>query len=226
MTAEYLIFDFADQTTLLDKDQILRLLIAITQSERATSINASRRRLSATTRRGSIYVPNAPETLANAWNNAIRAVQRYNGYWMEFENADKLRFSFGFDPTAAGRLVPDRQARRSAQRRGFARVRPFRRTNLQHVAPALRLRLVLLRQPRDAGDRRRPGGALGHQFLRHGADLRAGRERIDAVPAYRKAELDGGVLLEMSANPITRPQIKHYREASAALGFAKYYQGG
>ena len=53
-----------------------------------------------------------------------------------------------------------------------------------------------------------------------------GRDRIDAAPAQRKAELDGGVLIEVAANPITRPQIKNYREASAALGFSKYYQGG
>jgi hypothetical protein len=43
----------------------------------------------------------------------------------------------------------------------------------------------------------------------------------------RSADLaDGGLLLELSPNPITRPQIKNYRDASAALGFTRYFQGG
>ncbi len=41
------------------------------------------------------------------------------------------------------------------------------------------------------------------------------------------ADLDGGgLLIALSENPITRPQIQNYREATAALGFSRYFQGG
>lgn len=224
MTAEYILFDFADDTTLLDKDNIVRLLIAIAEGD---TFQFLKKAIVCDDSPGVIYVPNTPETLANAWNNAIRAVLRYNGYWMEFENADHLKFAFGFDPKAAQRLFLTAQR---ADLRDDDRLREFLRIaglifNILHPLYGVGLFSYDSHSTPDvAAD---PAALWDYNFYGAGLISGFGRDVIDAIPAYRKADLDdGGVLLEMSPNPITRPQIKNYREASAALGFSKYYQGG
>ena len=142
MSTEYILFDFADETTLLNKDNMVRLLIAIAEGD---TFHFLKKAIVCDDSPGLIYVPNSPETLANAWNNAIRALQRYNGYWMEFENAAKLKFSFGFDPNdrRGGCFWRAKKADLRADDIA-ARVRPHRRTDLQHAASALRLRAVLV----------------------------------------------------------------------------------
>ncbi len=201
----------------------MRLLIAITEDD---VYKCLKKAIVCDDSPGLIYVPNAPETLANAWNNAIRAVQRYNGYWMEFENAAKLKFSFGFDPKAARRLFLMAQR---ADLRSDDALREFVRFgelifNTLHPLYGFGLFSYDSHETPEIGAD--PAALWDYNFFGAGLIYDVGRERIDAAPAYRKAELDGGVLIEVAANPITRPQIKHYREASAALGFAKYYQGG
>src|SRR3954470_20226674 len=101
MSSESILFDFADDTTLLSKDNMVRLLIMLAEGD---TFQFLKKAIVCDDSPGLNYVPNSLETLANAWNNAIRARQRYNGYWMEFENANGLRFSFGYDPDSAQRL--------------------------------------------------------------------------------------------------------------------------
>ena len=101
MSSESILFDFADEATLLNKDNMVRLLIAVAEGD---TFQFLKKAIVCDDSPGLNYVPNSPETLAGAWNNAIRARQRYNGYWMEFENASGLRLSFGFDPNEARRL--------------------------------------------------------------------------------------------------------------------------
>ncbi len=223
MTAEYLVFDFADETTLLDKDRILRLLIAICAGD---VYKCLKKAIVCDDSPGLIYVPNSPETLANAWNNAIRAEQRYNGYWMEFENDQKLKFSFGFDPNAGRRLF---LTAKRADLRSDDALREFVRFgemifNTLHPLYGFGMFSYDNHETPEIGAA--PAALWDYNFF--GAELidTLGHDKIDAASAFRKAELDGGVLIEVAANPITRPQIKHYREASAALGFSKYYQGG
>jgi hypothetical protein len=55
-----------------------------------------------------------------------------------------------------------------------------------------------------------------------------GRDKINAVPANRKASFDdGGVLLQLTPDPLgsRKPYTANYEAAVAALGAAKYQQG-
>ena len=59
------------------------------------------------------------------------------------------------------------------------------------------------------------------------SDPQTARETLETLPVWRRETFAGGsVLLELSENPTTRPLIKNYRDASAALGFRRYLQGG
>ncbi len=224
MTAEYILFDFADDATLLDKDHIVRLLVAIAEGD---TFQFLKKAIVCDDSPGITYVPNSPETLANAWNNAIRARQRYNGYWMEFENADGLRFSFGFDPDEAQRLF---LASKKTDLRANDALREYVRI-AELIFNTLRPRCGFGLFSYDAHETPEIGAdpAALWDYNFYGAELVHdwGRETLDALPAWRKADLaGGGLLLELSENPITRPAIRNYREGSAALGFGRYYQGG
>ncbi len=220
---EYIIFDFADDSTLLDKDNMLRLLMAIAEGDVYQFLKKA---IVCDDSPGLIYVPNSPETLANAWNNAIRAVQRYNGYWMEFENVDKLKFSFGFDPKAAQRsfLTAKREDLRSDDAlREYIRFGELIFNTLHPLYGFGLFSYDTHETPEIGAD---PTALWDYNFYGTGLIFELGRENLEETLAYRKAELDGGLLIEMAQNPITRPQIKHYRDAAATLGFSKYYQGG
>lgn len=224
MTAVSILFDFASDVTLLDKDNMVRLLIAVAEGDMFQFLKKA---IVCDDSPGLNYVPNSPETLANAWNNAIRARQRYNGYWMEFENAAGLRFSFGFDPDEGRRLflsAKKTDLRADDTLRAFVRVgeiifntlRPLYGVGLfsydSHETPEIDVM---------------PAALWDYNYFGAGLVYEWGHETLDAIPAWRKTELaGGGLLVELSENPITRPQIQNYREASAALGFARYFQGG
>lgn len=224
MTAEAILFDFADEATLLDKENVVRLLIALAAGDTWQFLKKA---IVCDDSLGLNYVPNSPETLANAWNNAIRARQRYNGYWMEFEDAAGLRFSFGFDPDAARRLFLN--ARKADLRSGDS-LRAFvgvAETIFNTLRPLYGFGLFSYDSHETPEIGAAPFAIWDYNFFGAGLVYDYGREQLDALPAYRQAELTGGgLLLELSENPITRPNIKHYRDASATLGFKRYFQGG
>ncbi len=226
MTAESILFDFADEATLLNKDNMVRLLIAL-----AGDFQFLKKAIVCDDSPGINYVPNSPETLANAWNNAIRARQRYNGYWMEFENAagarDRVRFSFGFDPAQARRLLltaTKSDLRNDDTLRAFIGVAE---TIFNCLTPVYGFGLFSydVHETQEIGTP--PFAVWDYNLFGAAWVTDYGREALAALPAARTAELaDGGLLLELSENPITRPAIKNYREAAAALGFSRYFQGG
>ena len=224
MTADMIVFDFADDRTLLNKEDMTRLLIAVAEGD---VFQFLKKAIVCDDSPGIIYVPNSPETLANAWNNAIRARQRYNGYWMEFENADKLLFSFGFDPDDARRLF---LSAKKADLRSDDNLRTFVHFGeviFNTLRPLYGFGLFSYDAHETPGIGIMPGALWDVNFFGAGLIHEWGREALDAIPAWRKADLaGGGLLLEFSENPITRPQIQNYRAASAALGFSRYYQGG
>src|SRR5664279_5531951 len=225
MTAESILFDFADETTLLDKDNMVRLLIALAAGY---TFRFLKKAIVCDDSPGLNYVLNSPETLANAWNNAIRAAQRYNGYWMEFENEQSLRFSFGFDPNAARRLfftAKKTDLRNDEAWREFVRIGEL---IFNTLCPMVGFGLFSY----DSHETPEIGAVIPDalwdiNFYSYGLTQEWGHATLDSLPIWRKADLaDGGVLLELSENPITRPQIKNYRDAAASLGFARYFQGG
>ncbi len=225
MAAEYILFDFADEATLLDKETMVRLLIAVAEGD---VFQFLKKAIVCDDSPGLNYVPNSPETLANAWNNAIRARQRYNGYWMECENTSGVRFAFGFDPDAARRLyftAKKEDLRKDEAWLEFVRIgtlifdtlRPMYGVGLfnydSHETPEIGAAM--------------PSALWDVNFYGYGLVQEWDRATLDSLPVWRKSDLNGGgLLLELSENPITRPAIKNYREASAALGFERYFQGG
>lgn len=224
MSAEYILFDFPDDTTLLNKDSMVRLLIAVAETGQFQFLKKA---IVCDDSPGLNYVPNEPETLANAWNNAIRARQRYNGYWMEFENEAGIRFAFGFDPDSARRLF---FTAKKADLRADNALRGFIAT-AELIFNTLRPEYAFGLFSYDSQDTPEigafPSALWDYNFFSGGLVHEFGRDALASVPAFHSSELvGGGLLLELSENPITRPQIKNYREASAALGFARYYQGG
>ena len=224
MSVESILFDFADERTLLDKANMVRLLAAVAEGD---TYQFLKKAIVCDDSPGLNYVPNSPETLANAWNNAIRARQRYNGYWMEFENAAGLRFSFGYDPDDARRLL---LSAKKTDLRADDNLREFVRTGeviFNTLRPLYGFGLFSYDAHETPEIGVMPGALWDFNFFGAGLIFDWGRETLETIPAWRKADLaGGGLLLELSENPITRPQIQNYREASAGLGFSKYYQGG
>lgn len=180
---------------------------------------------------GEIYVPNTPETLANAWSNAKRAAPRYNGgYWMEFENYDELKLAFGLDPKAPRRLmltIDTAQLRRrehAPNARAFVSVIELIYRTL-HPAYGYGLFSYDVHTPNPPGARVQAiwdynvfGPALVDQI---------GREKLGYLPVWRVVNFDdGGLLLELSPNPIAEAQayMQFYRHAAQMLGLV-YHQG-
>ncbi|MBI1259273.1 MAG: hypothetical protein GC204_17545 [Chloroflexi bacterium] len=225
MSSESILFDFADENTLLSKDNMTRLLIAVAEGD---AFQFLKKAIVCDDSPGINYVPNSPETLANAWNNAIRARQRYNGYWMEFENAAGLRFSFGFDPDAAQRLflsAKKADLRNDDNLRAFVRIGEVIFNTLRPMYGFGLFSYDVHETPEIAAPI--PAALWDINFFSYGLVQDWGRETLASLPVWREADIgSGGLLLELSQNPITRPQITNYREASAALGFARYFQGG
>lgn len=224
MSAESILFDFADDTTLLNDANMVRLLVAIAEGDRYQFLKKA---IVCDDSPGINYVPNAPETLANAWKNAIRARQRYNGYWMEFENGDGLRFSFGFDPSGARRLflsAKKTDLRADANLREFVR---FAELIFNTLHPVYGFGLFSYDAHETPEIAAAPSALWDVNLYSFGVVQEWGREAFTTLSAWRCADLaGGGVLLELSENPITRPVIMNYRNASAALGFKRYFQGG
>ncbi len=228
MSAESILFDFADEATLLNKDNMVRLLIALSVGD---TFQFLKKAIVCDDSPGLNYVVNSPETLVLAWNNAIRARQRYNGYWMEFENAASapagVRFSFGFDPDQALRLL---LTATKSDLRNDGNLRQFVGAaetifNCLHPVYGFGLFSYDVQETPEIGAE--PAALWDYNFYGLGLVNDLGRDQLEAVPAYRKTELaDGGFLLELTENPITRPNIKNYRDASATLGFKRYFQGG
>ena len=225
MSSESILFDFADETTLLSKDNMVRLMTGIAEGD---VFQFMKKAIVCDDSPGINYVPNSPETLTNAWNNAIRARQRYNGYWMEFENASGLRFSFGYDPTEARRLFLS--AKKTDLRNDDA-LREFVHIgevifNTLHPMYGFGLFSYDSHETPEIGAPV-PEALWDINFFSYRLVQEWGCETLATLPVWRETELEGGgLLLELSQNPITRPQITNYREASAALGFARYFQGG
>ncbi len=106
MTAEYLMFDFADETTLLDKDNMVRLLIAIAEGDVYQFLKKA---IVCDDSPGMIYVPNSPETLANAWNNAIRARAALQRLLDGVRERGQAQILVRLRPEGGAAAVPDRR---------------------------------------------------------------------------------------------------------------------
>jgi hypothetical protein len=180
-------------------------------------------------------VPNEPEMLDRAWSNAVRAAPRFGGaYWMEFENQSGLRLNFGFDPRQLKRLnltvnkgsINKPSDEPNVREREFVRIAILIYTMLR---PAYGYGLfnydVHMPDPPKAEIK----AIWDYNFFGPSLVESVGREKIFSLPAWQKTEFDdGGVLVEMSPNPVVdwKPYARNYKEAAAVLGVETYYQGG
>lgn len=225
MNGVYLIFEFADAATLSDKANILRLMSALSDSgwlflKKAIVCDGVP---------GDKYVP--ADMLPQAWENAIRAAPRYGGgYWMEMEDARQFKLSFGFNPKEPRRLFlsVDKMSIGASETntRAFVSVGE---TIYNTLRPAYGFGLFNYDShelpPIGAGIK----AAWDYNFL--GAEMVAqlGHAALHEIQAWGVAVLDdGGMLIEMSPNPVVqwRPYADAYKQAAAAFGVTQVNQGG
>lgn len=225
----YVLFDFLDGRLSADHAPILALLGSIAAHDRFRFLKKA---IVCDDSPGEVYVPNTPETLAGAWKNAQRALARYGGYWMEFEDTEGVKMSFGFTPQephrfllqTANRVLANRD--RSENARAFASV-------IQKIYTALQPHYgfgLFSYETHDSVEAGTPPFAVWDYNLFSPALVEQyGRERLLSLPAWRTVEFpDGGLLLEMSPNPLTEGLAyrEQYREAARLLGFDRVMIGG
>lgn len=226
MTSAYVMFDFSDDR-LLDHDRIVTLMRALADA----GWRFLKKAIVCDDVPGDLFVPNEPEFIERAWQNALRAAPRYGGgNWMEFQNIDDLKFSFGYDAKQPRRLmltVDTAQIRRRDQTphvrvlgslieliyRQLTPMYGFGLFSYDHHAPCAPDGIL-----RAVWDFNLFGSAMADQL---------GREKLRYLPAWRSVEFeDGGLLLELAANPIAdaAPYAQYYRHAAEVLG-VPYHQG-
>jgi hypothetical protein len=226
---EYILFDF-DDNRLADRINFVSLMIEIARDD---AFRFLKKAIVCEDVPGDLYVPNEPEMLDRAWSNAVRAAPRYGGaYWMEFENVSGLRLSFGFDPRHLKRLnltVNKSSISKSSDE-----------PNVRELVRIAKLIYMMLRPAYGYGffndDVHMPHppnaevkAVWDYNFFGHVLVESIGREKLLALPAWRKTEFDdGGVLVEMSPSPAAdwKSYTQNYKEAAAVLGLETYYQGG
>lgn len=215
-STEYILFDFAD-LRLADRATILRGMNALAEGDRFRFLKKA---IVCDDMPGEKYVPNTPELLDRAWTNAVRAAPRYGGaYWMEFEGASGAQFAFGFDPRKLKRLSVTISRSALAGPQGDAAA-----ADLFEAVDSLAYALgpdygyglfnydVHEAAPVGAG----PQAAWDINVFSAGRVQHIGREALKAVPAWRTVEIqDGGLLLALTANPVTGAQAS--REPARAL---------
>lgn len=225
MNGVYLIFEFADDSTLSDKANILRLMTALQE----TGWQFLKKAIVCDGVPGDKYVP--ADMLPQAWENAIRAAPRYGGgYWMEMEDAHTFRLSFGYSPKQARRLFlsVDKVSIGASETntRAFVNVAETSYNTLRpvygyglfnydiHELPAVGAGMTA------AWDYNFLSGALVHRY---------GQEALTSIAAWGVAVLDdGGMLIEMAPNPVIgwRAYADAYKQAAAAFGVTQVNQGG
>lgn len=225
---QYILFDFpADR--LPDDAAILALMSSIAAHDRFRFLKKA---IVCDDSPGDLYVPNTPSTLAGAWANAKRALARYGGYWMEFEDTEGVKLSFGYTPQAPRRLFLQTGSRVINQRDKSEHVRAFVSV-IQKMYDALHPDYACGLFNYENHDSLEPGtppfAVWDYNVFSPALVERFGRDLLLSIPAWRKVEFsDGGLLLEMSPMPLIDALAyrDHYKAAAAALGFEKVVMGG
>ncbi|MBE2269789.1 MAG: hypothetical protein IAE80_16250 [Anaerolinea sp.] len=225
---EYILFDFPDGR-LTDSAPILDLMGKIAHDDRFRFLKKA---IVCDDSPGDLYVPNTPETLAGAWKNAQRALVRYGGYWMEFEDTEGVKLSFGYTPQEPRRFflqmsssVLNNRKQPENARAVASVIQKIYNTLHPHYGCGL-----FSYENHDSVEVCAPPFAIWDFNLFSPALVEQyGRDRLLALPAWRKVEFpDGGLMLEMSPNPLTESLAYRdkYREAANALGLDRIIMGG
>jgi hypothetical protein len=228
-TPLYTFFDF-DDSRLADRTRIIRLMEDIAIGYGARFLKKA---IVCSDVPGEMHVPSEPEWLDQAWSNAVRAAPRYNGqYWMEFEHADGLKMSFGFDPRRLKRLslTVDRDALRGdAAQLHAACLLDTIALMATSLGPPYAFGLFNY-DTQDVPPVGAPPAAIwDYQVFGPALVDQIGRDRLAALPAHEVRVLpDGAVLVAMSASPVLAWQARRdaYRAAAQALGLAGVMHDG
>jgi hypothetical protein len=222
----YIVFDFDDER-LLDKANPVRLLKALA----AAGWRFLKKAVVCDEMPGDVYVPPEPALLARAWDNAIRAAPRYgNGCWMEADNPDGFRLSFGLYAAQPRRLflAADKNALGGSDKNAdsFAGAAEIA---FAALSPAYGFGLFNY----DAHDLPAVGAGIralwDYTFLGAALVEQVGNAALDAIDAHRNVRLDdGGRLLQMMRNPVIglAAAAERYRQGATALGLSQIRQGG
>ncbi len=225
---QYILFDFPDGR-LTDDAPILTLMGKIAEYDRFRFLKKA---IVCDDSPGDLYVPNTSPTLAGAWANAKRALARYGGYWMEFEDTEGVKMSFGYTPQEPRRLFLQVNSSVINKRDKPENVRAFVGV-MQKIYDALHPHYgcgLFNYENHDSVEPGTPPFAVWDYNLFSPALVEQfGRDRLLALPAWRKVEFkDGGLLLEMCSAPLIEAfaHREQYKASASALGFEKVIMGG
>ena len=225
---QYILFDFPDER-LTNDSLMFSLMGKIVENDRYRYLKKA---IVCDDSPGDIYVPNTPETLAGAWHNAKRALVRSGGYWMEFEDGEGVKMSFGYTPQEPRRLFLQFSSSVINKRNQTENVRVVVSV-IQKIYDTLHPHYgcgLFNYENHDSVEVGAPPFAVWDYNLFSPALVEQfGRDRLLSIPAWRTVEFaDGGILLEMSPSPLTESLAykSNYREAAVLLGVDKIIMGG
>lgn len=222
----YLVFDL-DDDRLLDTAVPVRLMEGLA----AAGWRFLKKALVCDDMPGEKYVPNDPALFPRAWDNALRAGQRWHkGMWMDMDSAGDLRVAFGYYPAQPRRLLLtiDKMALGSSDKHADAFIDAGERA-FTALSPRFGFGLFNHDMHEMPAVGSAPDALWDYTFF--GAEMAAqiGAETLDSIDAYRQvAFAGGGRLIQMARNPIVdqaaaRPR---YRAAADKLGMKALRQGG
>jgi len=198
---EYIYFDFASEDTLRHKPNITALLARLEQEGEYRFVGT-------------------------------RSPFEKGRVWVNFQNNNNFTMSFGVDFDNPRRLyfIVDAGALYSPNATNLKNVRSLvRACELLYMSlrPMYGYGLTSPAFHRIPPADGRARALYTFNFFGPTAIERLGRERVQAVPAWRRVEFDdGGLLLEMSPLPVVKhwDYMPKFEQGAAALGLERFYQ--
>jgi len=207
----YVVFDFPDEATLKNPANVGRFLSALTAE-------------------GNFHLSNEDfESPESAWNSAVRLGQR--GVYVALEDARRYSLSFSIITNNWRRLYVtvnrDQSDKAENVRVLVSACELFYKTLTPDYGFGFVSMDITPLDPPGNGDY---GITTVYDFNFFSPRLvnKIGLETLKSIPTHRTVQFeDGGVLLEMSPNPLgeRKPFTPMYQEAAVILGVSRYQQG-
>lgn len=227
---EYVFFNFTSDKVLKDKSNILRLITRIVEeSGFRVEIPFSNEYPP------QHFVENTPEELSQAWDEAI-ARGHYGasiGLWNSKEFALSVGVNFAhyrqLDVMVNSGNISDLMPSNYENVRLLVQVceSVYSVLHPEYGFGLISPNIHPINEP-DKGDVTIQA-IYDYNFFGPRLMQKLGREKVLSIPTWRTLQFDdGGVLLEMSPNPIAdwKPYTSNYQKAAEILGVEKFYQGG
>jgi|GEM_PF-2424251 len=227
---EYVFFNFASDKVLKDKSNILRLITRIVE-ESEFRVEA----LFNDEYPPQHFVENTPEELSRAWDEAV--AKGHYGASLGLWNSKEFALSVGVN------FVHYRQFDVMVNSGNISDLMPSNYENVRQLVQVCEIVYSVLHPEYGFGlispnihpitDPEEGEVTIqaiyDYNFLGPRLVHKIGREKVLSIPTWRTIQFDdGGILLEMSPNPIAdwKPYTSNYQKATEILGVGKFYQGG